>query len=151
MRGQDRGPRGQRALDAEGGRRQATADRRIRMLLTTACYGMQGTMSVAGPLSSPTITGGSNRRKGLGRREEKAYQHCTGIVLVLASAVYNLNSNSRQTPIFTLCYCAYNTWVPSRTFRYSFRAWLGWACLTKKVYGPWHQGVYLYLPIIICA
>ena len=33
MRGQGRGPRGQRALDAEGGRRRATADRRIRVLL----------------------------------------------------------------------------------------------------------------------
>jgi hypothetical protein len=36
MRGQDCGPRGQRALDAECGRRRATADRQMRMLLITA-------------------------------------------------------------------------------------------------------------------
>jgi hypothetical protein len=35
VRGQGRGPQGQRALDAEGGRRRATADRRIRMLLAS--------------------------------------------------------------------------------------------------------------------
>jgi hypothetical protein len=68
MRGQGRGPRGQRALDAEGGRRRATADRQTRMLLAAACYGIQETSA----LPFPTITGGWNRRKGLGRREEKA-------------------------------------------------------------------------------
>ena len=29
--------------------------------------------------------------------------------------------------------------------------WLGWACLTKKVHGPWHQGVCFDLPMIFCA
>jgi hypothetical protein len=76
MRGQGRGPRGQRDLDAEGGRRRATADRRTRVLLATVFYGaMQGTMPVAGPLPFPTITGGWNRRKGLKRGEGGACQH----------------------------------------------------------------------------
>ena len=46
MRWQGRGPRGQRALDVEGGRRRATADRRIRVLLlltTAVCYGIRET------------------------------------------------------------------------------------------------------------
>jgi hypothetical protein len=49
MRGKGCGPRGQRALDAEGRRRRATADRRVRMLLATVavCYGVQGTMHYA--------------------------------------------------------------------------------------------------------
>ena len=40
MRGRGRGPRRQRALNAEGGeRRRATADRRPRVLLATSCHG----------------------------------------------------------------------------------------------------------------
>jgi hypothetical protein len=53
----------------KGGPRRETAHRRIRMLLTDVCYGMHGTISVAGLLPYPTInTGGWNTRKGLGRR-----------------------------------------------------------------------------------
>jgi hypothetical protein len=64
MRGQGRGPRGQRALDAEGGRgrRLATADRRTRMLLTIVCYGIQE----ANTLPFPTVTGGWNMEIGGG-------------------------------------------------------------------------------------
>ena len=29
--------------------------------------------------------------------------------------------------------------------------WLGWAHISKKVYGPWHQGVCFNLPMIFCA
>jgi hypothetical protein len=59
--------RGQRALDAEGGRRRATADRRIRMLLITACYGMQGTIicPLPGPyhfLLLPVLADGRGRK-----------------------------------------------------------------------------------------
>ena len=29
-----------------------------------------------------------------------------------------------------------------------FAVWLGWAYLNKKVHRPWHQGVYLNLPMV---
>jgi hypothetical protein len=68
MRGQGRGPRGQRALDAEGGRRRATADRRIRMLLTTVFYGMQESSTLPFPTTMLLADGIGDRREGLGRR-----------------------------------------------------------------------------------
>jgi hypothetical protein len=32
-----------------------------------------------------------------------------------------------------------------------FTIWLGWAYISKKVCGPWHQGVCFDLPMIFCA
>ena len=29
--------------------------------------------------------------------------------------------------------------------------WLGWAYISKKVHGPWHQGVCFNLPMVLCA
>jgi len=44
------------------------------MLLATACYGVQGTTPVTGPLPFPMATWKWKRGRGLGRSEEKAHQ-----------------------------------------------------------------------------
>jgi hypothetical protein len=58
------GPR--RATERYGGQADAHA---------TACYGMQGAMSVSGPLPFPTITGAWEWGIGGEGEERKEYQH----------------------------------------------------------------------------
>jgi hypothetical protein len=81
VRGQDRGPRGQRALDAEGGRKRATADRRLLyvfyLLLDRILWnGMQETSALP-PAIALVLADGT-----VGRRAE-AYQHFGGAILYL--------------------------------------------------------------------
>jgi hypothetical protein len=88
MRGQGRGPRGQYDLDAEGGRRRATADRRTRVLLTAALCAVEcrGLCPLPGPCHSPqflvdgtahqqTDTGALHGALGQGHRTSRGLAH----------------------------------------------------------------------------
>ena len=76
---------GERRATADGGPRRTTARHGGQAEThATACYGMQGAMSVDGPLSFPTITGAWKWRMG-GEVEERgnANKRCLGLHVVM--------------------------------------------------------------------
>jgi hypothetical protein len=103
-----------------------------------------------GPLSTPVVSSKgtpiSTRRRGYGwvdhvHAQKRRGPGTKGLALIsfLPSGVRSAQKVPGAPP---RC---------QASFPIALKLWLGWACLTKKVHGPWHQGVCFDLPMIFCA